>query len=299
MSLRTASGRLTTSTACSTPVSGLSSRNASSTAPRSPGQRRDVGEVAEQSPKHALGFGVHAWDGEHPLAGGPACPSPAPTATPRSSTTSIAASSPRSRRRDRARHRDERAGDHDTAIRHCGADRGTIGNRWRHRRSAHRHPPGLHQHVQEETSRKQQWDEDIRRENAHRFADQRRATYAQFLQLADEIRTARGNAGVLLDAIERHENERGKNEQGGDALKQRLAKRAEREFHANMDRAERASDQLRGLVAEIDLLGSADVRATARELHLAVEEWVGHEFAPAWDAFVEAVRRELAVPGDE
>jgi hypothetical protein len=154
------------------------------------------------------------------------------------------------------------------------------------------------QHVREETSRKLQWDEDIRREDAHRFADQRRATYARFLQLADEIRTARGNAGVLLDAIERHEDERGKNEQGGDALKQRLAKRANTEFHANMDRAERASDQLRGLVAEIDLLGSADVRATARELHLAVEEWVGHEFAPARDAFVEAARRELAVTDD-
>ena len=35
------------------------------------GQRRDVGEVAEQAPQHALGLGIHARNGEHPLACGP------------------------------------------------------------------------------------------------------------------------------------------------------------------------------------------------------------------------------------
>ena len=31
-------------------------------------QRRDVAEVAEQAPQHALGFGIHARNSEHPLA---------------------------------------------------------------------------------------------------------------------------------------------------------------------------------------------------------------------------------------
>lgn len=148
------------------------------------------------------------------------------------------------------------------------------------------------QHTREEASRKRQRDEDIRREDAHRFADQRRATYARFLQLADEIRRARADAGGYLDIVERHEDKQGQDEQ-------RLAKHANAKFHANYDRAERASDQLRGLLAEIDLLGSADVREAAREVRLAAEEHLGHEFAPARDAFVEAARWELAVTGDE
>ena len=151
------------------------------------------------------------------------------------------------------------------------------------------------QHAQEEASRKQQREEDIRREDAHRFADQRRAVYARFLQLADETRRARGNAALLLDIAGRHEGGKGEDGQGGDPLKQRLAERADEQFDANYDRAEQASDQLRGLVAEIDLLGSADVRATARELYLAVGEFVGRRFAPARDAFVGASRRELGV----
>lgn len=154
------------------------------------------------------------------------------------------------------------------------------------------------QHAQEEASRKQQREEDIRREDAHRFADQRRATYARFLQLADEIRRARADAGAYLDIVERHEDEQGQDEQGEDPLKQRIAKRANDGFHANYERSERASDQLRGLLAEIDLLASADVCETARELRLAVEEYLGHEFAPARGAFVEAARWEL-VTDDE
>ena len=37
-------------------------------------QRRDVSEVAEQAPKHALRLGIHARNGEHPLACGPQDP---------------------------------------------------------------------------------------------------------------------------------------------------------------------------------------------------------------------------------
>jgi hypothetical protein len=149
------------------------------------------------------------------------------------------------------------------------------------------------QHAQEEAARKQQRDEGIQREDAHRFADQRRATYARFLQLADEAHRAHGNATLLLDIVERHEDEQGKAQQDEDQSQQRLAKRADEQFHANFDRAERAVDQLRGLVAEIDLLGSADVRETARELYLAAAEFAGHEFVPARDEFVDASRHEL------
>ena len=35
------------------------------------GETSHVGEVAEQAAQHALGFGIHARNGEHPLAGGP------------------------------------------------------------------------------------------------------------------------------------------------------------------------------------------------------------------------------------
>ena len=37
-------------------------------------QRRDVAEIAEQPSEHALRFGIHARNGEHPLAGGPQDP---------------------------------------------------------------------------------------------------------------------------------------------------------------------------------------------------------------------------------
>ena len=53
------------------------------------------------------------------------------------------------------------------------------------------------QHAQEEASEEASNEtRDIRREDAHRFADQRRAAYARFLQLADETRRARANAGA-------------------------------------------------------------------------------------------------------
>jgi hypothetical protein len=111
------------------------------------------------------------------------------------------------------------------------------------------------QHAQEEASSKQQRDEEVRREDAHRFADQRRATYARFLQLADEVRRSNGNAHLLLDAVERYEDEQGEDAQSrDDALKQRIGKRAQTEFYANIERGNRASDQLYGLLAEIDLL---------------------------------------------
>jgi hypothetical protein len=155
------------------------------------------------------------------------------------------------------------------------------------------------QHAEEEVSRRQHRAEDIRREDAHRFADQRRATYARFLQLADEVHRARVAASGYLDIVERNEDKQRQGQEDTDPVHQRLVKRADEAWRENHDRAERAEDQLRGLLAEIDLLGSADVRASAKELRLAVEEYLGHEFAPARNAFVEAAREELAVTDDE
>lgn len=153
----------------------------------------------------------------------------------------------------------------------------------------------VRQHAQEEASRKQQRDEDMRREDAHRFADQRRATYARFLQLADEVHRARVAASGYLDIVERNEDKQRQGQQDTDPVHQRVMKRADEAWRENHDRAERAEDQLRGLLAEIDLLGSADVRTSAKELRLAVEEYLGHEFAPTRDAFVGASRRELGM----
>jgi hypothetical protein len=96
-----------------------------------------------------------------------------------------------------------------------------------------------------------------------------------------------------------NEDERRQGQENKDPVHQNIVKRAEDKFRELFDRGERGEDQLRGLLAEIDLLGSADVRASARELRLAVEEQLGHEFAPARDAFVEAAREELAVTDDD
>jgi hypothetical protein len=154
------------------------------------------------------------------------------------------------------------------------------------------------QRQEEEASRRQQRAETIRREDAHRFADQRRSTYARFLQLADEVHRARVNAGAYLDIVERDEDKKRQGQQDTDPMHQGLVKRADNSWREHNDRGDRAEDQLRGLVAEIDLLGSADVRESALELRFAVEERLGHEFAPARVAFVDAAREELAVTDD-
>jgi hypothetical protein len=155
------------------------------------------------------------------------------------------------------------------------------------------------QHAEEEASQRQQRDEDNRREDAHRFADQCRATFARFLQLADDVHTARVSASGYLEIVETNEDGSVRDKKDTDPVRQRLVKRAHGAWREHYKRAQQGEDQLRGLVAEIDLLGSADVRASARELRLAVEEHLGHEFAPARDAFVEAAREELAVTDDD
>lgn len=148
------------------------------------------------------------------------------------------------------------------------------------------------QHAKQEASSQQERGEAARREDAHRFAEQRRTTYARFLQLAGEIVTAQQAVDAFADA-------RRKSEEGeGDAeVKQRAASHASRKIANNLDRAQRASDQLPGIVAEIDLLGSADVRAAASTLSQATDWSSGaaHEFPAAREAFLRAARHELAI----
>jgi hypothetical protein len=66
--------------------------------------------------------------------------------------------------------------------------------------------------------------EQSRREDACRFANQRRATCARFLQLADETRRASATVGAYLGIADRREDDQGWEERGGDPVKQGLAR---------------------------------------------------------------------------
>jgi hypothetical protein len=148
------------------------------------------------------------------------------------------------------------------------------------------------QHAKQEASSKREREEATRREDARRFAEQRRTTYARFLQLAGEIVTAQEAVDAFADARQKSA------EREGDAeAKQRAADHAGRKIADNLDRAQKASDQLPGIVAEIDLLGSADLRAAASTLSRATDWSSGaaREFPAAREAFLRAARHELAI----
>lgn len=153
------------------------------------------------------------------------------------------------------------------------------------------------QHAVEEASRRQERTEALRREDAQRFADERRMIYAKFLRAADDLVAAHRSAETYIEiAAQSREKE---NEEPAD-WRRRAAAEAERRADDSVGRAQTAADQLAKLGAEIDLLASKQVRAAAKRLSEATD-WSAFAtmrmrmYSDARAAFLEAARSELGV----
>ena len=113
------------------------------------------------------------------------------------------------------------------------------------------------QHVAEQESKEQERAEAARREEAQRFAGERRLSYAKFLRLVRELREC---------------------------------------HRVGAEAREELVDQLVELRTELDLLASEPVRAAAERLSDATTLRAWQDYPDSRAAFVEAARRELAMP---
>jgi hypothetical protein len=162
---------------------------------------------------------------------------------------------------------------------------------------------------------------EVRREDARRFADQRRSTYARLLQAADKLQDAGGTAADAMEAWRQIREEKGADD--ADAAQARREDDAERSRKQAGELLARIFGELGVVVDELELLASDDVLRTARELRDAATELVPEDlgipsvdfgtavlsrlifgrsdltYKQARTAFVEAARRELAVTSDE
>jgi hypothetical protein len=112
--------------------------------------------------------------------------------------------------------------------------------------------------------------EQSRREDAYRFAEQRRALYARFLRRANDLNWAYGD----LPSSKKQEDD-----------------------PDGWERYAKALDQADRLLEEIDLLGSADVRRTADTMfHAAMQQLKPPgSYSQARKAFLEAAQHELGL----
>jgi hypothetical protein len=161
---------------------------------------------------------------------------------------------------------------------------------------------------------------EVRREDARRFADQRRTTYARLLQAAGALPSAGWAASEAMKAWHQIREEKGSDD--ADPARARREEAAERSMRQAGELWGRLFGELRAVVDELELLASDDVLRTARELRdVAIEllpddfPMVGDVGTAAWThalfgrrdltygearaAFVEAARGEVAVTGDQ
>jgi hypothetical protein len=180
-------------------------------------------------------------------------------------------------------------------------------------------------------AQQQEQKEQARREDAYRFADQRRSTYARFLQMTAELAWARQEAddadgGKDIDHYEEHQElyDHGGREPPGPAEIRKMREEAWSELDKAMARWGSLRSAATVVADEVQLLASPTVRRAADELwreaswppeiyvlrrarHPEVsdsgEPEVGssrwHYYDAARAAFVETARRELGVTSDE
>jgi type II secretory pathway pseudopilin PulG len=181
------------------------------------------------------------------------------------------------------------------------------------------------QRSDEEQARREQF----LREDAYRFAAERRTTYARFLQLALDLGNASRAADDANDKHSRAEAEyqaRAAQEDRGEivlaypgsAERKRWAEELSQELQQHLDARGLACSTVRTVFGEVQLLASAEVRHAAEQLWRAANwSFYPGELAPpglgqqdrnehyhraynaAHTAFLEATRRELGVAADE
>jgi hypothetical protein len=151
------------------------------------------------------------------------------------------------------------------------------------------------QHAAQEATRKQERADAARREDAYRYAGQRKSTYARFLGHHDELVAARDTSRAFRDLAREAPDEH-----GGEPLPPESAEYADQVVRDSIDRAGKARRELEATAGEIDLIGSAEVRKAA-ELLLDTTRWetVARARPGARAAFLDAARRELALTDDQ
>jgi hypothetical protein len=130
---------------------------------------------------------------------------------------------------------------------------------------------------QERADREREWLEQLRREDAHRYSEQRRNIYARFLQSVRE--TGEANWRVLNDTPPDGEDEQGRRERRARVLRDQDA----------------CSARLQEVGAELEMIASDAVYAAAVRLAHDLAGGDEREYEPARRAFLLAVRRELGV----
>jgi hypothetical protein len=153
------------------------------------------------------------------------------------------------------------------------------------------------QHARQEATRTQERKEEARREDAYRFAEQRRSTYGRFVRLAREFVGAIDAERTVAKNLERIDRQRDRTRSRSADLEM-SAEAAEQLVADARERRQRLDGEFGAACEEIHLLGSPEVRQAADHL------WdVGHEathsaegdYMAARVAFLEAARQELGI----
>jgi hypothetical protein len=157
------------------------------------------------------------------------------------------------------------------------------------------------QHARQEASRKQEREEEGRREDAYRFADQRRSTYGRFVRLAREFVGVVAEERAVASNLERIGRQRDRT-QSSSADLEMSAEAAGQLVADARERRRRLDGEFGAACEEIYLLGSPGVWQAADHLwdvaHEAAHS-VERDYMAARVAFLEAVRQELGIVTDQ
>lgn len=153
------------------------------------------------------------------------------------------------------------------------------------------------QHARQEASSKQERKEEARREDAYRFAEQRRSTYGRFVRLAREFVGAVDAERTVAKNLERIGRQRDRTRSRSADLE--MSAEAAQQLAVNArERKRRLEGEFGAACEEIYLLGSPEVRQAADHLwdvaHEAAHSAEGGYMA-ARVAFLEAARQELGI----
>jgi hypothetical protein len=149
------------------------------------------------------------------------------------------------------------------------------------------------QYARQERERQQQ----AQREDAYRFAEQRRATYGRFVRLGREFVDAVDTERTVAKNLQRIGRQRDRMRSSSPELDM-SADAAERLVADARERLRRLRAEFGSACEEIRLLGSLEVRQAADRLWDVAQKathWADRDCDTARTAFLEAVRHELGI----
>ena len=147
------------------------------------------------------------------------------------------------------------------------------------------------------TAQGRQQQEQARREDAYRFAQQRRSTYGRFVSLAREFTEAVDTERTAVKNLERIGRQRDRIRSSSADLE--ISAEAAEQLVANAQERRRRLEREYGTAhEEIYLLGSPEVRQAADQLSSAARQAThsgSGDYLAARAAFLDAVRQELGI----